>query len=260
MRVIVLAAGKGERLRPLTEHIPKCLIELRPGLKLIDLQLRAMSSVGAVDNAVFIVGYRGDQVEEYLKGWTKFPVTTFYNPFFDMSNDLVSLWCATRFMEDGPFIVLNGDDVFSASVMENLSTAEGDICTVIDRKPAYDADDMKILVEGGLLRRLSKEIPVEEATGENIGMIRFQGEGPALLVEALNAIVMTPEHRPLHWLSAVQWIIDRDTPVTLSECKPEDWAEIDFHVDLHQVQNRLDAARELVRLIDMPPSRGDETA
>ena len=96
--------------------------------------------------------------------------------------------------------------------------------------------------------------------GENIGMIRFQGDGPALLVEALNAIVRTAEHRPLHWLSAVQWIIDRGTPVRLSECKPEDWAEIDFHVDLHQVQSRLDAARELVRLMDMPTSRGDETA
>ena len=69
MRVIVLAAGKGERLRPLTDNIPKCLIELHPGLKLIDLQLRAMSSVRAIDNAVFIVGYRGEQVEAYLEGW-----------------------------------------------------------------------------------------------------------------------------------------------------------------------------------------------
>ena len=254
MQVIILAAGRGERLRPLTDDRPKCLIEIHGGVPLIDMQLRSISAVPGIERVVLVTGYRAQQIEEHLNGRSILPVETLYNPFYDISNDLVSLWTARSYMSE-PFIVLNGDDVFVPKVMADLMKASGDVCAVIDRKESYDLDDMKVLTEGQRLVALSKEIPLDEATGESIGMIRFQGEGAPQMRKALEDLVRTEGHRKLHWLAAVQWVIDNGVEVCCSECRPEDWAEVDFHIDLEHVRGRVQAARQLAQLLDTTGSQ-----
>jgi len=248
MIVIILAAGKGERLRPLTEDRPKCLIEVHPGVPLIELQLRSITSVPEIDRVVMVTGYRAGQIEEYLENNSQLPVTTIYNPFFDISNDLVSLWFARSHMDE-PFIVLNGDDVFVPRVLADLVAATGEVCAVIDYKAAYDTDDMKVIIEDDRIKAISKEVPLDAANGESIGMIRFTGAGGPKMREILDGIVRTEGHRPLHWLSAIQGLIDSGVPVNYSECAPEHWAEIDVHVDLRHVQSRLEAAQQLFSLL-----------
>jgi choline kinase len=253
MRVIILAAGKGERLRPLTEDRPKCLIEAHPGVSIIDLQLRSIATVGEIDSVVVVTGYRASQVEDHLANGTPVPVRTSYNPFYDVSNDLVSLWTAIRFMDE-PFIVLNGDDVFAPKVMADLVAAKGDICAVIDQKPFYDTDDMKVELTDGRLTAIGKDLAEDRAQGESIGMIRFVGAGQTAMSEALEALVKTQDHRTIHWLAAIQALIDQGERVDYSLCAPEHWAEIDIHFDLDLVKSRLDAAQQMYQLLRaLPP-------
>lgn len=256
MIVIILAAGRGERLRPLTEDRPKCLIEAHPGVTIIDLQLRSIATVPEIESVVVVTGYRAEQVESYLAKGTAVPVTTVYNPFYDVSNDLVSLWTATRFMTE-PFIVLNGDDVFVPKVMADLVAAPGDICAVIDQKPSYDADDMKVELSDGNLTAIGKDLPLDRADGESIGMIRFSGTGRAAMSRALERLVRTNDYRSIHWLAAIQELIKDGERVNYSLCTPEHWAEIDIHFDLDLVMSRLDAAQQMYELLRTWPPEAE---
>jgi len=254
MRVIILAAGKGERLRPLTEDRPKCLIEAHPGVAIIDLQLRSIATVPEIDSVVVVTGYRADQVDAHLAKGTPVPVITTYNPFFDVANDMVSLWTAIRFMSE-PFIVLNGDDVFAPKVMADLVAAKGNICAVIDQKPIYDTDDMKIELTDGRLTAIGKDLSLDRAQGESIGMIRFMGEGQTAMSGALERLLKTEKYRSIHWLAAIQLLIDEGERVDYSLCEPEHWAEIDIHFDLDLVKSRLDAAQQMYELLQDLPSQ-----
>jgi choline kinase len=256
MRVIILAAGKGERLRPLTEDRPKCLIEAHPGVAIIDLQLRSIATVPEIESVVVVTGYRASQVDDHLARGTPVPVKTIYNPFYDISNDMVSLWTAIRFMGE-PFIVLNGDDVFAPKVIADLVAAEGDICAVIDQKPSYDTDDMKVELADGRLTAIGKDLAMERAQGESIGMIRFKGHGQSAMSGALERLLRTDNHRSIHWLAAIQMLIDEGERVDYSLCVPEHWAEIDIHFDLDLVKSRLNAAQHMYELLQaLPPQAG----
>ncbi len=253
MRVIILAAGKGERLRPLTEDRPKCLIEAYPGVTIIDLQLRSIATVPEIESVVVVTGYRAAQVEDHLAKGAPVPVKTVYNPFYDISNDMVSLWTATRYMTE-PFIVLNGDDVFAPKVMADLVAAQGDICAVVDQKPSYDTDDMKVELTDGRLTAIGKDLSLDRAHAESIGMIRFSGSGQRAMSLALERLLRTEDHRSIHWLAAIQMLIDEGERVDYSLCAPEHWAEIDIHFDLDLVKSRLDAAQQMYDLLQGLPS------
>jgi choline kinase len=244
MQVIVLAAGRGERLRPLTDGVPKSLIEIQPGVPLIEAQLKSITASECIDQVVFIVGYRASQIEEYLKRNPYLPITTVYNPFFDVSNNLVSLWIARHYVH-GPFIVLNGDDIFAPQVIKRLTAVRDPINMMVSRKPSYDPDDMKVVIQNCTVQQIGKHIDSIEANGESIGMIRFQGEGAERLWETLGQSVREPSGRAAYWLAAVQALIDAGMPVRITECLPSEWAEMDFHADLTHVRQRLDQVQSL---------------
>ena len=238
MRAIVLSAGRGERLKPLTDTLPKSLIEIQPGLPLVEAQMRSIAEAGNFSEVVFVTGYRASQLEDYLSHCAYVPVSTVFNPFFDISNNLISLWLAIHKMDE-PFVVINGDDLFSPKLLTDLHTESRDISMVISRKDHYDVDDMKVVIEGDHILKVGKNINLSEAQGESIGMIKFAGLGIDMLKAKLNWLVRNPENRNVFWLEAIQQLIDSNVEVNYVECSPREWAEMDFHVDLSHVRNRL---------------------
>ena len=89
-----------------------------------------------------------------------------------------------------PFVLLNGDTVFDASVCASLLQAPpAPITIAIDRKPHYDADDMKVKLRGSRLSEIGKTLASEDTDGESIGMIRFSEEGAQTFVETLDRVI-----------------------------------------------------------------------
>src|SRR5437762_3294655 len=111
MKVIFLSAGRGSRMMPLTKNTPKPLLDVGNGMTIIESQLNSIAECGGIEEVIFVIGYRAEQIEAKLKGHVKVPVRFIYNPFYDMSNNLISLWLACSEM-DQDFIVINGDDIF----------------------------------------------------------------------------------------------------------------------------------------------------
>ena len=242
MKAIILAAGKGERLMPLTSDTPKSLLELENGTTLLESQLITINKT-VIDKVVIVTGYLTEKIESKVQRYSKeynIDIQIIYNPFFDISNNLLSLWQARHEMESD-FIIINGDDIFNDSVLLGLLEHDNNelITMVIDRKETYDEDDMKLIVENGRILEVSKKIPLNEANGESIGMIRVTGEAKGIMVYTMERMVRNKKNMQVFYLAMIQELINQGIVVGYHEISSKDWAEIDFHPDLEDIRKKI---------------------
>ena len=242
MKAIILAAGKGERLMPLTSDTPKSLLELENGTTLLESQLITINKT-VIDKVVIVTGYLTEKIESKVQRYSKeynIDIQIIYNPFFDISNNLLSLWQARHEMESD-FIIINGDDIFNDSVLLGLIEHDKNelITMVIDRKETYDEDDMKLIVENGRILEVSKKIPLNEANGESIGMIRVTGEAKGIMVDTMERMVRNKKNMQVFYLAMIQELINQGIVVGYHEISSKDWAEIDFHPDLEDIRKKI---------------------
>ena len=244
MRIIVLAAGKGERLMPLTRNTPKPLLDIGNGKTLLELQLESMEKSGVINEVILVIGYLADQIEAklnfYRKGGLK--IETIYNPFFDISNNLISLWLARHYM-DMDFMITNGDNIFRYEVFSRLvknNDKEG-IFLTISKKQSYDDDDMKVIIEDSKVIRVSKLIDNKDADAESVGLAMVRGEKyRKIFVKTLEFLVRDREYINRFWLEVFNKLSENCVHITPFEIDGErEWREVDFHFDLEDVRTMV---------------------
>ena len=230
MKAVILSAGQGKRLLPLTEDQPKCAL-LLGGRSMLEWQLEALSAGGASE-AVVATGFQADLVAEIVRRFRKFPTRLSHNPFYAHCDNLGTCWTARHEMTD-PFVLINGDTMFEPDVFRRLaaSPCRRPITLVVSSKDHYDADDMKVIAADGLLHRVDKQLPLDQVNGESIGMIRFQGPGPGLFRQKLEEMMAEASSLNRWYLSAVD-ILARQGLVGTESAAGLDWCEIDDHADL----------------------------
>ena len=230
MKVIILSAGQGRRLLPLTAGMPKCGVEIS-GRSILEWQLQEIARCD-VDEVVVVSGFHAEYVDEMVAKLTMVPVRTLHNPFFDASDNLGTCWVARHEMH-GEFIILNGDTLFEAGVMQKLLASEVDapINLVTDGKGDYDDDDMKVVVADGRLQRVGKKLGTDAVNGESIGMMAFRDSGPSLFVETIEALMRTDRGLKLWYLSAIDGLAQQGN-VSVCDIHGLSWCEIDDRDDL----------------------------
>jgi choline kinase len=230
MKAIILSAGQGKRLLPLTAEIPKCLLPIC-GKKVIERQIDALHECG-VENITVVTGYRSEKVDEALQGsYGPGRVKTLYNPAYATTDNLVSCWKVSHEMKED-FILLNGDTLFEPSVLKRLlESPDRPVTIVVDHKDGYDPDDMKVAIEDCRLVRVGKDIAPDRAGGESIGMILFRGEGPSLFRAALKKALEDPAAGRKWYLSVID-AMARVMPVWTCSIPGLKWCEVDFPSDL----------------------------
>ncbi|GMQ84259.1 MAG: hypothetical protein BMS9Abin06_1033 [Gammaproteobacteria bacterium] len=115
---LLLAAGTGTRLRPLTRNAPKCLTEVggRPILDRLVHNLRAKG----INRLVVVLGHQGNQIREFLRYKAgDMRVDYVFNPEFRTTNNLYSLWLARQQIQE-PFLLVESDLVFDASMLDDM--------------------------------------------------------------------------------------------------------------------------------------------
>ncbi|MEZ4329278.1 MAG: phosphocholine cytidylyltransferase family protein, partial [Polyangiales bacterium] len=206
-RAIILAAGRGARLQPLTDDRPKCLLPLGQGT-ILSRQLDACLSIG-VDDIVLVTGYAFEMMEAEVARWraaagTKARVSTVYNPYFATTNNMFSLWVARHFM-DRDFLVINADNVFAVDTLRAIARCdEHPILVPVAQRPAYDAEDMKVRIVDGRILEIAKTIPLDEASGESLGIRAFFREGRQLLSDELEAMGRDSDPATAWYITAVE--------------------------------------------------------
>jgi choline kinase len=234
---VILSAGQGRRLLPLTEDRPKCTIPLH-GRSILEWQIHELLKfdIGPIH---VVVGFGADKVENALANQNdRHPIYTLYNPFYALADNLLSCWVARAEMKED-FILLNGDTVFEPGILERLLHAPSSPITLVtDEKSQYDADDMKVISKDTQLVRIGKTLPLEQVNGESIGMIRFQGTGPQLFSSTIDLRVRQPESLKQWYLSLIDELAQHGHVSTVS-IKGLTWAEIDNPEDLQQAETLL---------------------
>jgi len=238
VKAVILSAGQGRRLRPLTSTKPKCLVNVG-GRAILEWQLETLAAAG-VEQSAIVVGFGAEKVRKMLHtlGLEAPGVRTLYNPDFDTADNLVSCWSAREEMYED-FLLVNGDTLFEPEVIDRLlASPPAPVTIAMGRKASYDADDMKVQCEGNVLRRVGKDLPPNQTDGESIGVLLFRGEGPRLFREALARFMQQENAARMWYLSAVNDLAMRGYVHTAS-VEGLQWAEVDYWPD-------LDAAQQLV--------------
>jgi L-glutamine-phosphate cytidylyltransferase len=234
MKALILSAGQGKRLLPYTAASPKCTIPVL-GRSVIEWQIDTLLSIG-IDRVTVVVGYGADNVERLLKAcYGVNCIKLLYNPEFAETNNLVSCWWAREEMNED-FLLLNGDTLFEESVLRKLLDEPVRPVTVtIDHKDCYDADDMKVTLEGSRLVDIGKDIAPDKTGGESIGMILFRGEGPALFRAAIENALQDASARNKFYLSVIREMA-QVMPVHTCSIMGLNWCEIDYPADLKNAE------------------------
>jgi choline kinase len=242
MKAIILSAGQGRRLLPLTAEAPKCLLPVRGQRSILHVQLDALAACG-VESATVMVGFGAELVERALAEEIRpeLPVTTRYNPFYSTSDNLITCWLAQAEMQDD-FMLLNGDTLFEPGVADAvLSGANGPATIAVSHKPLYDDDDMKVVLgPDRCLRAIGKKLDAADPDGEAIGMSVFRGTGAQAFQSALEAAVRRPESLRSWYTSVLHDLASRLAIRTVS-LDGLWWAEIDDQADLESARAGLRA-------------------
>jgi L-glutamine-phosphate cytidylyltransferase len=234
MKAILLSAGRGTRLMPLTASLPKCLVEVG-GRSVLSWQLSALAEAG-FDEAVVVSGFGALHVEREVRR-TRHPglrVRTLFNPQWETTDNLVSCLAARREMQQD-FLLLNGDTLVEPGILRRLVASPRVLVSVaVVRKRAYDADDMKVRSGHGWLDHIGKGLPVQAVDGEAIGVSLYRGDGPRVFVEALEEARESGDSR--WYLSAVELLAQRGLARTVL-MNGLGYAEIDYPEDLARAES-----------------------
>ncbi|RXJ77288.1 sugar nucleotidyltransferase [Arcobacter sp. F155] len=175
MKLIILAAGQGTRLRPLTNNIPKCMVKYQDK-PLIDYILEVTKDI---EKRYIVTGYKSEVLKEYLKEQN---LTFIYNKNYNKTNMVTSLFCAKEFMNDD-LIISYSDIIYKKEVIEKLIKSKYDISVVVDKQwkklwlqrmqnPLDDAETLKIK-DNKIIELGKKTKDYSEIEGQYIGLIKI---------------------------------------------------------------------------------------
>lgn len=245
-RAVILAAGQGTRLRPLTDNMPKALVPL-DGIPLIERQLRVLRGAGVTDLSV-VVGYRAAQLR--LAGLRQVE-----NPAYEVTNMVASLYCAKSMFEgEDDVLVCYGDIVYEPRVLAKLLSTDSPLAVTIDLQwlrlwslrmddPLSDAETLRLDGHGRILELGRKPHDLSEIQGQYIGLFKVRRDfAPAFFdaYERLGAgcIVDGRSRAMMYMTSYLQMQIDAGVQVLAA---PVDggWLEVDSLQDLQRYEDAL---------------------
>ncbi|SOB87024.1 Choline kinase [Sphingomonas guangdongensis] len=168
---IILSAGRGSRLLPLTEFVPKCLVPVG-GRAILDHQLDALAAAGA-SGATVVAGYRFDQVEAHLAATSPpLPVTLRFNPFWAVSSSIGSVWAVRDLLHSG-FCLMNGDTTVHPAILARAlaAAAAPQVTLLVEPLRNLATDDMLVALCGTRVLAVSKQLDPAAATHRSLGIV-----------------------------------------------------------------------------------------
>jgi choline kinase len=231
---MVLAAGAGRRLEPLTADLPKTLLPVDGERTILDVALANLRHAG-MEEVVVITGFAAHRIEDRradLEAAHDLRLELVFNDRALEWNNAYSLWCARDHFDQG-VILCNGDTVHPASVEDAVLAARGDddLVLAVDAEKALGEEEMKVhLSEEGYVDRIHKGLDPATAQGEYIGVTLIEPHAADALADALEATFRRDPQ--LYYEDGFQVLADRGGRVRAAPIGTVEWVEVDDHADL----------------------------
>lgn len=233
MKAIILAAGRGSRMKDLTDDRPKCLVELR-GKPLLEWQLIALKEAGISEIAI-VTGYKKELLA--TRG-----LKEFHNPRWAETNMVSSLACAGEWLKSEPCIVSYSDIFYEASAVTALIESQAKLAVTYDDNwrslwekrfgdPLLDAETFRMDENNLLLEIGNKPMTVSEIEGQYMGLLRFTPEGWDE-VERIRSALSPDQRDRMHMTGTLQKVIEEGRVPIAALPYHEAWGEVDSADDL----------------------------
>lgn len=175
MKAVILAAGVASRLRPLTNHTPKCLLNV--GSKnILELTIENLLA-NNISEIIIVTGYLENKIRDFIN--LRFPelnITFLYNEFYESTNNIYSLWLTRNDLNGDDMLLMDSDIVFNRKIIEKLCSSEKKNCLALKRQELSDEEIKVRIDQKGRVLEISKEVNLAEAAGESVGIELFSKE------------------------------------------------------------------------------------
>lgn len=228
MQALILAAGPGSRLLDPLER-PKCLREVGDA-PLVHHQLAALASADVLD-VLIVVGYKQARVKDSVGSWARF-VT---NDRYAETNSMYSFLLGERALDDD-VVVMNSDVFCDPRMLQVLMAAEGD-ALLYDSSSGDEDEHMKVRSRAGVLVEMSKTMPAERVSGENVGILKLTRDTAEATAAAAAALIGSGRERA--WLAEAVNLVADEHPIECIDIEGWPWIEIDFPEDLTRARREV---------------------
>lgn len=232
-RAIILAAGRGKRLLPFTNEVPKCLVHVG-NFPILFYQLTTLAAFGIKD-IVIVVGYQAEMIKEYTK--KQFPHLKFQfvsNHAYASTNDIASFALAEEYCKNS-FIQIDSDVLFHPAILQELLDYQKHSQTIIRPAFYFNEEEMKVSVsKNNTVTRISKSLKPEETDGEFMSISLFTRAFSAELFKIMKRL------SPLHYSGDAMDLVVRENRAPLyAVYSRRPCIEIDFPEDLQEAEEKV---------------------
>ena len=244
---VILSAGMGTRLMPLTKEIPKPLLEIN-GMTLLERMIKNLMNTD-INEFIVIVGYNKDKVIEFaqeLEEKYDISIKIIENEKYDETNTSVSTYLASKYIAENTaddFILINGDNVVDPEIITRIAEREN-TSLIVDNFKDLNEESFKLIIENetfnedktisnGTIKEIGKGIDIPSSTGEFIGVSKVSTKDISKFNEILEKLIEEDKqnyydfaYKPLSKLSSIDFVLTNGLK----------WTEIDDHNDWEQAQ------------------------
>ncbi len=239
MKAVILAAGLGSRLRPITNDVPKSMVPVN-GIPMIDRMISRIVEAG-IDDIIVVSGYLHQVLVDHLAA-CDIPAArsalVIHNERFSDWGNFYSLLVAKDQLKGQSFIKLDGDVVMDNKLLPTLLSQSGELVLAVERSAVLDNtigdEEMKIACDdNGRVHTLSKQIVPSDAAGESIGIEKVDACISEELFTELHAMIAAGETDD-YYERAYQHMIDKGLQCAIADITGCAWCEVDTSEDLEQ--------------------------
>ena len=248
---VILSAGMGTRLMPLTKDRPKPLIEIN-GMTLLERMIKNLMNEG-ISEFIVLAGYKKEKVVEFapeLEEKYGINVRIIENEKYDETNTSVSTYLASRYIEENDcddFILINGDNVVDSQIITRIAKRKN-TSLIVDNYKTLNEESFKLIIENesfndnksianGIIKEIGKEIDIPSSTGEFIGVSKVAAKDISKFNRILEDLIEEDEqnyydiaYKTLSTQSTIDYVLTNGLK----------WTEIDDHNDWKQAQKLID--------------------
>lgn len=232
MKAVILAAGVGSRIKPMTDNCPKSLLKVGD-YTILEMMISNIQDCG-INDVIFILGYLQEQIKDHVK--TKFPdldASFITNHKFAETNTGYSLMLAMDLIKGATFIKFDADIVFDKEILKMLIECEYANCLCIDKNINLNAESVKVIIDDQKqVVKVNKSVNLKDAVGESIGIDKIDGETAVLLFAELKLMMADRKYYQEYYETAYERLINKNIPFYALDIFGLKWIEIDIKEDL----------------------------
>ena len=228
---VILAAGIGSRLSPLTDNCPKSLLSVS-GSVILERMIRNCLSCG-MSQFILVLGHRASEIRQFVdKTFRGIRVTYVINERYRETNTGYSLMLASATIGTAEFVKFDADVVFDVKILRQLLDSDRPNVLCIDRNIALEDEEVKVIANDHMqVLEVGKSVDPKLALGESIGIEKISAETGQLLLAELGQMMESRENLQAYYEAAYAQLVGKGTKFHALDVSGLDWTEIDTAQD-----------------------------